>query len=163
MADNSFWKWMVNGWGVRTGDRAGYHFLRLNGPWVVNRNVSLVTGTGQIVGFLLPMMSSTCHLVVCLYVTFGYSELTDASGISMQSLMTDTLDDLHIWSKKRTRLRYNTSPRTKHSEKRLSASSFPHPHLHLTSRRSDSSRRSENSHKFFSVFRRIVHIFRWFA
>ena len=62
----------------------------------VNRNVSLVTGMGQIVGFLLPVMSSTCHLVVCLYVTFGYSELTDASGISMQSLMTDTLDDLHI-------------------------------------------------------------------
>ena len=50
----------MNGQWVRTGDRAGHHFLRLNGPWIVNRNVSLVTGTGQIVEFLLPALATWC-------------------------------------------------------------------------------------------------------
>jgi len=57
--------------------------------WSMNSESERLPSDGNGTNRRIPF-TSTCHLVlvVCLNVTFGYSELTDASGISMQSLTT---------------------------------------------------------------------------
>ena len=74
LRESNGWQWLLkmNGHWLRSEDWGQGRVSLSEAQWPINRNVSLVTGTGQIVEFLLPMMSSTCHFVVCLYVTFGY-------------------------------------------------------------------------------------------